>query len=1045
MSCGTGLREYAKFCDECGTPTASGIDAAEYKQVTVLFADVVRSMDIAAVLDMERLREVMSELVQRSAAVVRRYGGTVEYNGDGVMALFGAPIALEDHARRACLAAAAIQEEANRLAADVERRDGMTLRLRVGLNSGRVIAGEIGSGPFGYVATGAPIGFAQRMESAAAPGQVLLSESTARLVEHSVELSEPELVPIKGADEPVLARRLIATARRDELVRHTEARLVGRRWEMAVLDAMVDRAIGGRGGVVAVVGPPGIGKSRVAREVATLAAGRGVEVVWTFCESHARDVSFGVVARLLRAGSGVAELEGEAARAQVRATVSPNASPQDLLLLDDLLGIADPDVDLPQIDPDARRRRLTALVNTTALERTEPALYLVEDAHWIDAVSESMLVDFLTVVAHAPVMVLISFRPEYAGVLSRIHGAQTIALAPLDDSDTNALIRELLGTDSSVSEIASVITERSAGNPFFAEQMVRELVQRGVLVGERGSYVCSAGIAELSVPATVQAAIEARIDRLTNAAKRTVYAASVIGERFSAELLTALGVDAVVDGLIDTELIDQVRFTPSAEYAFCHPLIRAVAYESQLKSDRAEWHRRLAAAIEAGSPESADQNAALIAEHLQAAGDLNDAYGWHMRAGTWLANRDVGAARVSWERACSIADALPADTPDHVAMRIAPRTMLCASGWQAIQETRGRFDELRELCTVAGDQISLAFGMTGLATELMFAGRTSEGSRLVSEQMELLTSIDDPTLIGLAFVGFNNWFDAGELAEILRWSEVVIDLADGDPTTGSGLGFGSPLAAAHAWRAVAKWWLGRPGWRDDQHDAGAMARQSDPTTLAMIAGWTWGLGIAFGVLRADDSTLRAIEDAVHAAEGSSNAALSIVKYTLAVALLNRDAAADRHRGLDLMMQVRDMWLREPIPFLVPVAELCSAPERARHGDRDIVISVVRRAVDDLLKAERPFFAVLGLGVLVEALLNRGAEGDVSEARKGIDQLAGLRAEEDWAMRDITVLRLRALLAQALDDEDAYRDLVIRYREMAESLGYEGHITWAAAM
>ncbi|WP_372515535.1 ATP-binding protein [Mycobacterium intermedium] len=1045
MSCGTGLRESAKFCDECGAPTASALDAAEYKQVTVLFADVVRSMDIAAMLDMERLREVMTELVQRSAAVVRRYGGTVEYNGDGVMALFGAPIALEDHARRACLAAVAIQEEANRLADEVQRRDGMTLRLRVGLNSGRVIAGEIGSGPFGYVATGAPIGLAQRMQSAAAPGEVLLSESTARLVEHAVELSEPELVRIKGADEPVPARRLIATARRDLLIRHPEASLVGRLWEMAILDAMVDRTIGGLGGVVAVVGPPGIGKSRVAREVATLAGGRGVEVVWTFCESHAHDVSFGVVARLLRAASGVADLEGEAARAQVRATVSFHASPQDLLLLDDLLGIADPDVDLPQIDPDARRRRLTALVNTTALERTEPVLYLIEDAHWIDAVSESMLADFLTVVAHTPVMVLITFRPEYAGVLSRIHGAQTIALAPLDDSDTTALIGELLGPDSSVSDITSVITERSAGNPFFAGEMVRELVQRGVLAGERGRYVCSAGIAELSVPATVQAAIEARIDRLNNAAKRTVYAASVIGERFSAELLTALGVDGVADELIDAELIDQVRFTPSAEYAFCHPLIRAVAYESQLKSDRGAWHRRLAAAIEGGSPESIDQNAALIAEHLQAAGDLNDAYGWHMRAGTWLANRDVGAARVSWERACSIADALPANTPDHIAMRIAPRTMLCATGWQAIQESRGRFDELRDLCTVAGDQVSLALGMTGLGTELMFAGRTSEGSRLISEQMELLTSIDDPTLIGLAFVGFNNWFDAGEFGEILRWSEVVIDLAHGDPTRGSGLGFGSPLAAAHAWRAVAKWWLGRPGWREDLHVATAMARQSDPTTLAMIAGWSWGIGIAFGVLRAEDSTLRAIEAAVDAAEGSSNAALSIVKYTLAVALLNRDAASDRHRGLDLMMQVRDMWLREPIPFLVPVAELCSAPERARHGDRDIVISVVRRAVDDLLKAERPFFAVLGIGVLVEALLNRGAEGDLSEARQGIDRLAGLRAEEDWAMRDITVLRLRALLAQVDGDDAAYRDLVSRYREMAESLGYDGHIAWATTM
>ena len=555
-------------------------------------------------MDVERLREIMTELVERSAAVVQRYGGrSVEYTGDGVMAMFGAPVALEDHAFRACLAALAIQEEANRLAVEVQRRDGVALRLRVGLNSGRVIAGEIGSGSLGYAATGEPVGFAQRMESAAPPGGVMLSESTARLVEHTVMLAEPEWVRIKGADEPVRARRLVAIGGRDGLVGRAEASLVGRRWEMAALDAMVERAIGGRGGVVNVVGPPGIGKSRTARETAALAAGRGVEVFWAFCESHAGDIPFRVVARLLRAGTGVADLDGEAARARVREQV-PDADPQDLLLLDDLLGIADPDVPLPQIDPDARRRRLTALINTASLARTQPALFIIEDAQWIDAVSESMLADFLTVIPRTPSMVLITSRPEYQGALTRVHGAQTIALAPLGDSDTAALIGELLGSDPSVGELAAALAERAAGNPFFAEEMVRELAQRGVLAGERGGYVRRVDVAEVSVPATVQAAIEARIDRLNTPAKRTLNAASVIGARFGAELLAALGIDAVVDEPLGAELIDQVRFTPTAEYAFRHPLIRAVAYESQLKSDRAELHRRVAAAIESARPGS---------------------------------------------------------------------------------------------------------------------------------------------------------------------------------------------------------------------------------------------------------------------------------------------------------------------------------------------------------------------------------------------------------------------------------------------------------
>ncbi len=1049
-SCGTGLRESAKFCDECGAPAAVSGDTAEYKQVTVLFADVVRSMDIAAAVDAERLREIMTELVERSAAVVQRYGGgSVEYTGDGVMALFGAPVALEDHAFRASLAALAIQEEANRLAAEVQRGDAVALRLRVGLNSGRVIAGEIGSGSLGYAATGEPVGFAQRMESAAPPGAVMLSESTARLVEHLAVLGEPEWVRIKGADEHVRARRLVAISPRDGVVGRVEASLVGRRWEMAALDAMVDRTIGGRGGVAGVVGSPGIGKSRVAREAAALAAGRGVEVFWTFCESHARDVPFHVVTRLLRASTGVADLDGQAARARAREQV-PDADPQDVLLLDDLLGVADPDVRLPQIDPDARRRRLTALINSVSLARTEPALFIIEDAHWIDAVSESMLADFLTVIARTPSIVLITYRPEYEGALTRVHGAQTVALAPLSDSDTTALITELLGPDPSVGELAAIIAKRAAGNPFFAEEMVRELEQRGVLAGERGGYVCSTDVAELSVPATVQAAIEARIDRLSTAAKRTVNAASVIGARFGTELLAALGIDAVLDELLGAELIDQVRFTPSAEYAFRHPLIRAVAYESQLKSNRAELHRRLAAAIQESAPGSVEENAALIAEHLEAAGELHAAYGWHMRAAAWSAARDISAARLSWERARRIADMLPADDPDQLSMRIAPRTMLCTTDHfqaRAVHESRGRFAELQELCSAAGDKVSLAIAMTGLALELLHAGRTREGSQLASEQMALLESIGDPTLtMPLAFAAFLNWFNVGEFGEILRWSQTIVDLAAGDPAKGAGFGVGSPLAAALAWRGVVRWWLGRSGWRQDLHDAVAMALYSNPQFFALVVWWTYGVEIQYGVLRADDSALRAVEAAVQTARRAGHDyALSMAEYMLGVALLNRDAAADRDRGLELVVQTLDMFLSERFFYMVPVTELLAARERARRGDRDAAIAVMRQAVDELHQAGRLGFGIWGTGLLAETLLERGAEGDLAEAQEAIDWLANLPADDGSAIREITLLRLRALLSGARGDNVAYRDLVGRYHTMAESLGFEGHIAWAKAM
>jgi class 3 adenylate cyclase len=1042
-SCGTALRESAKFCDECGTPTIASAETPKYKQVTVLFADVVRSMDIAANLDMERLREIMTEVVERSADVARRYGGTVEYNGDGVMALFGAPVALEDHAFRACLAALDIQQEANRLAAEVQHRDGVALRLRVGLDSGRVIAGEIGSGAMGYRATGEHVGMAQRMEAAAPPGAVMLSESTARLVEHIVMLAEPELVHIKGAEQPVRVRRLMAIGRRDAQVGRAEASLVGRRQEMAALDAIVDAAIAGRGGVVNVVGAPGIGKSRVAREAATLAAARGLDVIWVFCESHAGDIHFHVVSQLLRAGTGITDLDGHAARLRIREQF-PAGDAEDMALLDDLLGVSDPDVPLPQINPDARRRRLTALINSMTLMRTKPRLFIVEDVHWIDAVSEAMLADFLSVVPRTPTVVLITSRPEYEGALTRVPSAQVIALAPLGDSDTTALLATLLGSHPSVHELATIIGDRAAGNPFFAEEMVRELAQRGVLAGVRGEYACHTYAADIAVPATVEAAIAARIDRLSNSAKKTLNAASVIGARFGTDLLAALGIDAVVDQLLSGELIEQVRSGPHAEYAFRHPLIRAVAYETQLKSARAQCHRRLADAIQESGQESVEENAALIAEHFEAADERHAAYGWHMRAAAWSTNRDIGAARVSWERARRIADALP-DNSDQLSMRIGPRTLLCATDWQAIQEGWGRFEELRELCSAAGDKVSLAIGMTGLVAELLYTGNSREGSRLASEQMELLESIGDATLtMGLAIPAFLNWCSVGKLREILRWSQTIIDLADGDPAKGAGFGLGSPLATAVAFRGVARCWLGLSGWRQDFDDAVALARRSDPATLAFVISWTYGMEMPNGVLLADDAALRAIEAAVQIAEGFSNdLAVGLVKMSLGTALLSRDATADRDRGLEVMVQIRQ-WQRERAPSLAPVSELIVGPEKARRGDRDGAIAMTRKAADELHEAGRFGYCVLANGTLADLLLQRDAEGDLAEAQRVIDRLAQL-PDDGTAMRDITLLRVRTLMARARGDDVAYPDLASRYGAMAKSLGYEGHIAWAEAM
>ncbi|WP_231748630.1 adenylate/guanylate cyclase domain-containing protein [Mycobacterium sp. M26] len=1046
-SCGAHSPSAGPFCSRCGARLAPATHTSEYKQVTVLFADVVRSMDIAATVDIERLRDVMTAVVERSAAVVQRYGGTVDYNGDGVMAVFGAPKALEDHAFRACASALAIQDAMAELASEVQRRDGVTLQVRVGLNSGRVIAGDLGSGMLGYAATGSPVGVAQRIESAAPAGGVMLSESTARLVEHTASLGELEWVSIKGSDQPVRAYRLVGIKPRDGLRARAEARLVGRSWEMAALDAVVDRAIDGHGSVVEVVGSPGIGKSRTAREIAASAAARGVDVFWAFCESHASDIPFHAVAGLLRATTGVAGLGSDTARTRVRERF-PHADPEDLLLLDELLGIADPAVPRPAIAADARRRRLTALIKGASRARTRPAMFIIEDAHWVDTVSESLIADFLSVVPHTASAVAITYRPEYQGALTRLPASQRIALGPLGDSDIADLLEELLGPDPSVRELAAIITQRAAGNPFFAEEMVHELAQRAVLDGDSGSYVSHVRAADVAVPGTVQAAIEARIDRLGTQAKRTLNAASVIGARFSTELLTAVGIEAAVDQLLDVELIERIGPMSNAEYAFRHPLILAVAYESQLKSDRAEWHRRLAAAIQTRDPSSVEENAALIAEHLEAASDLPAAYDWQMRAAEWSTNRDLVAARRCWERATGIADALSADTADRMSMRIKPRAMLCATDWQAreVQESRSRFEELQQLCGTTGDTVSLAIAMTGLATELLYAERVAEGARLSSRQMALLATIDDPApAMGLAAIALCNWHGVCEFGEVLRWAQRIADVAAGDPVKGAGYGFGSPLAIALAWRGTARWCLGEEGWGPDLHQAVALARRANAETLSAAIAWSYGFAMQCAVFHVDDTLVTACEEAVEIAEkASSDRAVGLAAYTLGVALLHSDSVADRDRGLRSMAKARDVWQRKRALFLLPAADVWTAREMAKRGNLEAAVDTLREAVGRLRRGY-PFYGVWATGVLVETLLERGEVADIDEAGEAVRRLSNEPVAQGSVLLDITLLRLRTLLARAHGETDAYADLAARYLARAESLGFEGHIAWARAL
>jgi class 3 adenylate cyclase len=1040
-ACSAELRDGARFCDACGSPVVVTDSHAEYKQVTVLFADVVHSMDIAAAVGAERLREIMGDLLNRSSKVVQRYGGTVDkFTGDGIMAVFGAPIALEDHAVRACRAALDIHKDLKGLATTLEASDGIKLELRVGLNSGEVIAGEIGSGPLGYTAIGQQVGMAQRMESVATPGGVMVSESTARLVENAAILGDAELVRIKGADEPVPARRLLAIAT-GRGPRRVETSFVGRERELGALRGLLDRAIDGNGSVVGVVGLPGIGKSRLVREITSRATNEGVEVFTAYCESHTTDLPFHAAAGLIRSATGSSGLDDADARAQVRARY-PNADEEDLLILEDLLGIGDPAAHVPQIDPDARRRRLVAMVNAAALARSTPTVYVIEDTHWIDGVSESMLADFLSVVPRTRSLVIVTYRPEYVGALGHAPRSQTIALKPLDDPDMSQLSTELLGNDRSVTGLADLVADRAAGNPFFAEEIVRDLTERDVLIGGRGCYLCLEPATDVSVPSTLHAVIAARIDRLDPAAKRALNAAAVIGSQFGPDMLKALEIDPLLDDLVHAELIDQIAFSPHAEYAFRHPLIRAVAYESQLKSDRARVHRRLAAAIE-----QVDQNAALIAEHWEAAGDLHGAYEWHMRAAAWAANRDIATAQNSWWRARQVADLLPEDDPDRAAMRIAPRTLLCTSAWRVGGSGADTgFDELRELCHAAGDQTSLAVGMSGQVLAEFMKAHRREASRLATEHTELLESIGDPTLIVGPFIAaIAAKHETGEMAEVLRLAQRVIDVAGADRTEGN-LILGSPLAWALAMRGAARWCLGIPGWKDDFAQAAATARAVAPTSLAFVIFYTYVLAIPNGALLPDATALRDTTDALAIAEQSGDEmALRYARGARGVTLAHR-GGPERGAGFELLGQIREASVQQRFALVaVPVVDIHIAEEKARSGDLDGAIGLARKVVDDLFDAGGSVWSVRATAVLVEALLRRGGDADLRDAQAELDRLVDLPFDPGLVLQEVWLLRLRARVAQARGDEVAYRDFRDRYRAMATQYGFEGHMAWAAAM
>jgi class 3 adenylate cyclase/tetratricopeptide (TPR) repeat protein len=645
-SCGAQLSPSAKFCSECGHPagqptpsksrTSSRFDRpeaytpkylaekiltskaaleGERKQVTVLFSDVKSSMELFADRDPEEARKLLDPVIEQMMEAVHRYEGTVNHVlGDGIVALFGAPLAHEDHAVRACYAALRMQETVKRYAEGVLRSEGVPIQIRVGLNSGEVVVRSIGSDlRMDYTVVGQTTNVAARVEQMAVPGSILISADTLALAEGYIQVKPLGPLKVKGLDGRLEVYEVTgASTARSRL--HAAAargltRFVGRDGELDQLRQALERARSGHGQIVAVVGEPGVGKSRLYWEFTRSHRTEGWLIIESSSVSYGKATGFLPIIDLLRA---YFQVEAGAEARKVREKLTGKLLSLDRTLepaLSPFLWLLDAPIDDPQwqrLDPPQRRQRALEGVKRLLLRESQeqPLLVMFEDLHWIDAETQALLDSLVESLPTARLLLLVNYRPEYQHSWSGKTYYQQIRIDPLPPESADELLEDLLGNDISLQPLKQLLVERTEGNPFFLEESVRTLVETKVLAGERGAYRLSKASQDLQIPATAQAILAARIDRLAPEDKRLLQAASVIGKDVPFALLhgiVELPEEHLRRGLAQlqaAEFLYETRLFPDLEYTFKHALTHDVAYRSLLQERRRTIHAQIVEIIE---------------------------------------------------------------------------------------------------------------------------------------------------------------------------------------------------------------------------------------------------------------------------------------------------------------------------------------------------------------------------------------------------------------------------------------------------------------
>jgi class 3 adenylate cyclase len=765
----------------------------ERKQVTVVFVDVVESSRLAERLDPEAMHEVMDRVLRLTAEAVHRYDGTVnQFLGDGLMALFGAPLALEDHALRATQAALTIQETIAGLGAELSRERGVEIRVRVGLNTGPVVVGKIGDDlRMDYTAVGDTTHLAARMQQSAEPGTIQVTEATHRLVEGHVVSESLGSVHVKGRSEPVQAFRILRRRRRTGLEVRADrglTALVGRRRELDLLRERLERARGGRGQVVGIVGEPGVGKSRLLHELRASLEEEPIVVLEGGCLGYAQSTPWTPIADVLRASFGVEDGDNshqvEEKLRQGVALADP-ALAEAVPFLRELVGLS-PDGATATLDPQTRRQRTFEAIRalTMVASRRRPHVILVEDLHWIDPTSEDYLAFVADSLGAMPVLLVTTSRPGHAPRWADRAFFTQIALDPLDETGTAEVVAARLGTRDLPAGLTRLVHDKAEGNPLFVEEIARSLTERGLLVRRNGG-VAWAGAAVVDLPATGLDVIRARIDQVPEPAKRALQAAAVVGREFSRRLLSrVVERPAELDGYLGIlrrhELVHETRFFPDAEYAFKHALVQEVAYEGLLGRRRRELHLAVARAIEEMEATRLPEVLDVLAHHFSAAEERRKAVEYLSRAGdraaAVFANRE---ARDRYERALALVD--EAD----LALRAQLLSRLVDSQFYGDgddpETLLNRARAALELCTRLGDRrqtMSMHLAISGL-----YVGGNWDGARedQALEHLEAAAAIaeSDPDSVpkGLIYQRTAHlYLHRGQPATALGWARRAMDL-----------------------------------------------------------------------------------------------------------------------------------------------------------------------------------------------------------------------------------------------------------------------------